>query len=277
MKLLSFTVSFILLFTACQTPQKINSPLNYQLTGHGTRTLAFVHGWGINQTYWEPQVAAFKDRYKILTLDLAGHGQSKVTRTEWTMQNYANDVVDLINQLKVDSIILIGHSMSGDVGLLVNEKISSKIIGFIGIDNLQELGTDLPDSAKAQSEMILKMFEDDYVHTVNQFAPSLFSETTDSTIRKRVVNDILNVDHKAAAATLQSVFLTSSMERKLCEKLQVPLMLINSDIHPINEELLKIHCKKGYKIFLVRGTGHYPMIEAPKEFNDRLNEALNAI
>ncbi|MBX7151611.1 alpha/beta hydrolase [bacterium] len=277
MKFANFLIVFFLLAISCQPEHKINTPLNYVLTGDGTRTLVFLHGWGINQTYWESQVAAFKDRYRILTLDLAGHGQSKVVRTEWTMQNYANDVVDLINQLKLDSVVLIGHSMSGDVNLLVNEKIPSKVIGFIGIDNLQELGTDLPDSAKAQSEMILKMFEDDYVNTVNQFAPSLFSETTDSTVRKRVVNDILNVDHKAAAATLQSVFLTSTMERKLCEKLQVPLMLINSDIHPISEDLLKKHCKKGYRIFQVHGTGHYPMIEAPQEFNDRLNDALKAI
>lgn len=277
---MKFLCAFLAVFTflSCQKPvQKIVTPLNYHITGSGTRTLVFVHGWGINQTYWEPQVAAFKDRYTILTLDLAGHGQSKVTRTEWTLQTYANDVADLIEQLKLDSVVLIGHSMSGDINLLVNEKISTKIIGFIGVDNLQELGTDLPDSAKAQSEAILKMFETDFTNTLNQFAPALFSESTDSTIRKRVISDMLNVDHQAAVATLRSTFVISAMERKLCEKLQVPLMLINSNIHPINEDLLKVHCKKGYRIFQVNGTGHYPMIEAPKEFNERLNEALNAI
>ena len=280
MKILYTLVIGSLLISACQQKpkeQKIHSPLNYSLTGQGTRTLVFVHGWCINGSYWDRQVESFKNTYKVLTLDLAGHGKSKVDRKEWTIANYANDVVDLIRQLKLDSVILIGHSMSGNINLLVYDKIPEKAIGFIGIDNLQELGKEQSDSAKAQSEGFIKMLETNFSATAHQFAYFLFSPTTDSTVRYRVMNDIMTMDTVMAAATLRSLFEESLNEAVYSKKLKIPLILINSDVHPVDEDLLTKNAGSGFKIFYIHGTGHYPMIEAPDEFNARLQEALDFI
>ena len=81
-------LSVLLLFIAlasCQTKlaqnqhKKVKSQgvkINYGLTGRGDTTLLFVHGWGINQTYWDAQVRHFSRKYKVLTFDLPGFGQS---------------------------------------------------------------------------------------------------------------------------------------------------------------------------------------------------------
>lgn len=269
---------FALFLSACgPADQKIKTPLNYSLTGQGTRTLVFVHGWCINGSYWNSQVDAFKNQYKVLTLDLAGHGRSKVERKDWSIANYANDVVDLIRQLKLDSVILIGHSMSGNINLLVYDKIPEKVTGFIGIDNLHELGKGQNDTAKAESEAFIKMLETNYTTTAHLFADYLFSPTTDSTVRARVMNDILTADTVRSAATLRSLYEESSKESVYSKKLKVPLILINSDRYHVDDKLLTKNTGSGYKVFFVKGTGHYPMIEAPQEFNARLMEALDFI
>jgi pimeloyl-ACP methyl ester carboxylesterase len=266
-----------LCISACGQPSKVTSPLHYSLTGTGSQTLVFVHGWCINGDYWNSQAEAFKDRYKILTLDLAGHGKSKVQRTEWTMQNYASDVVELLTQLKLDNVILIGHSMSGNINLLVYDKIPEKVIGFIGIDNLHELGKEQNDTAKAESEIFLKALETNFNGTAPMFANFLFSPTTDSIVRARVMNDIMAADTIMAAATLRSLFNESQKESVYSKRLKVPLVLINSDTFLVNDSLLSKNAGSGYKVFYVHGTGHYPMIEAPEEFNTKLREALERL
>lgn len=280
MRIIYALVIGCLLISACQQKpkeQKINSPLNYSLAGQGTQTLVFVHGWCINGSYWDRQVESFKDSYKVLPLDLAGHGKSKIDRKEWTIASYAADVVDLIRQLKLDSVILIGHSMSGNINLLVYDTIPEKVIGFIGIDNLHELGKEQSDTAKAESEAFIKMLETNYTSTANLFANFLFSPTTDSTIRFRVMNDIMASDTVRAAATLKSLYGESLKESVYSKKLRVPLVLVNSDRYPVDDNLLTKNAGSGYKVFFVKGTGHYPMIEAPEEFNTRLQEALDFI
>lgn len=274
---LLFVIFFVLACNPKTDQPKISSPLHFTLSGNGTQTLVFVHGWCINGSYWNNQAEAFKNKYKVLTLDLAGHGKSKVARKEWTMSNYANDIADLITQLKLDSVILIGHSMSGNINLLVYDKIPEKVIGFIGVDNLQELGKEMNDTSRAQWESFFKMLETDYRTAAGQFANFLFSPTTDSLVRDRVMHDILQADTLMAVATLRSLFEESLTEKVLSKKLKVPLLLINSDVHPVDENLLAQNAGSGYKIFYVQGTGHYPMIEAPQEFNARLQESLNFI
>ncbi|MBL7996048.1 alpha/beta hydrolase [bacterium] len=269
---------FVLCVSACRfTDPKIQTTLNYRLAGEGTRTLVFVHGWCINGSYWNSQADAFKNQYRVLTLDLAGHGRSVVERKDRSIAGYANDVVNLIRQLKLDSVILIGHSMSGNINLLVFDKIPEKVIGFIGIDNLHELGKEQSDTAKAESEAIIRALETNFTKTAPLFANFLFSPTTDSTVRFRVMNDIMTSDTVRAAATLKSLYEESLQESVYSKKLRVPLVLINSDRYPVDDNLLAKNAGSGYKVFFVKGTGHYPMVEAPEEFNERLHEALSFI
>lgn len=239
--------------------------------------MVFLHGWCINGSYWDHQIEAFKEKYKVLTLDLAGHGKSKVDRNDWSLPNYANDVVELLRQLQLDSLILIGHSMSGNINLLVYDKIPDKVIGFIGVDNLQDLGSEPNEASNAQWEGFLKSMEGNFHLTAQQFAQFFFSPSTDSAVRARVMNDVLSSDTVMAVSTLRSLYEASQKESLYSKKLKVPLLLINSDIRPVNETLLSKNAGSGYKIFYVHGTGHYPMIETPDEFNARLQEALDFI
>src|SRR5262245_11832973 len=127
---------FMLSLMACGQ-REVSSPLHYTLSGAGDTSLVFVHGWAINSSYWQSQIDHFSSRYKILAVDLQGHGQSPMKDTVITTEEYADDVVQLLSELDLKNIILIGHSMSGNINLHVYSKMPKKIIGFIGVDNLQ--------------------------------------------------------------------------------------------------------------------------------------------
>jgi len=92
-------------------------PIHYQVQGSGTPTLFFVHCWSGDQTYWKAQVSHFSPHYRVVTLDLAGHGKSDLNRKDWTISAFAQDVVAVVDDLNLDEIVLIGHSMGGNCGL----------------------------------------------------------------------------------------------------------------------------------------------------------------
>src|SRR5688572_1212330 len=62
--------------------------ISHEVYGNGDTTLLFLHGWGINKSYWDNQVNFFSPRYKVVTVDQAGFGFSDTSRTEYTIEQY---------------------------------------------------------------------------------------------------------------------------------------------------------------------------------------------
>jgi non-heme chloroperoxidase len=92
--------------------------LFYELTGSG-QPLVFCHGFGGNHVVWCQQVAAYQDRYQVLTFDQAGHGESGTSFAN-SIYDLIEDTAALIKKLGLQQPILVGHSMGASVvwGLL---------------------------------------------------------------------------------------------------------------------------------------------------------------
>ena len=152
---------FILLLLSCNDAgeQKGNKSINinnvsiaYDECGTRDTTLLFLHGWGINKDYWDDQKKYFCSQYKVVTIDLPGFGNSGKNRTDWTFEQYANDVSEFIKAKELRNVILIGHSMSGDILLLADSAYSTQLIGIVGIDNLQVPGIKYTEEQVKQNE-----------------------------------------------------------------------------------------------------------------------------
>ena len=79
--------------------------------GSGSPTLLFIHGWNCDRRYWSDQLAYFAEQHQVVAIDLAGHGESGLQRTEWTIGQFGADVASVADQLVLDDVILVGHSM----------------------------------------------------------------------------------------------------------------------------------------------------------------------
>src|SRR5438874_9374588 len=90
-------------------------PIHYETRGQGEPALVFVHGWAIDSRYWDAQVPVFARDHRVVTLDLAGHGRSGRDRKDWTVAAFGQDVRAVVEALKLPKVVLIGHSMSGNV------------------------------------------------------------------------------------------------------------------------------------------------------------------
>lgn len=250
------------------TIEREDVKITYQEVGTGDTTLLFVHGAFINMNYWSAQVDYFKHQYRVLTLDLPGHGKSGKNRTIWNIQEYRKDVCTLINELHLKNIILIGHSMGGDVILEVASKCSDSVIGFIGIDNFKNAGTAMPEEFQSQIAYILEMLKTDFANTSENYArQALLSNSTDKVIADRVIADYRNMDKNIGFNLISDCFSYYERERELMNHSKYKMYLLNVDYFPTNEKLLKKYAAFGFDITHIKGTCHYPMIENANEFN----------
>lgn len=116
-----------LIISSCQKKQEAEIPIedviahdstssadgvmvHYRVHGSGENTLILVHGWSCDQGYWEAQVEGLMADFKVVTLDLGGHGRSGTMRETWDMPSFGADVAAVVEKLNLTNTILVGHS-----------------------------------------------------------------------------------------------------------------------------------------------------------------------
>ncbi|WP_169737159.1 alpha/beta fold hydrolase, partial [Deinococcus pimensis] len=97
---------------------------NVRVHGRGERTLLFAHGFCSTSDVFARQVEAFSDEYRIVTYDLAGFGAAHADlwsrARHATLEGYAADMVDLLDELDLRRVTLVGASMSAMTGLMAS-------------------------------------------------------------------------------------------------------------------------------------------------------------
>ncbi|MCT4647635.1 MAG: alpha/beta hydrolase [Carboxylicivirga sp.] len=252
--------------------------INYYQQGQGDTTLLFIHGWCINATYWKSQLNNFSENYSVYAIDLPGFGNSKAERTNWTIEEYADDVTAFIEEMKLKKVVVIGHSMAGEIMLHLALSNNPKIIGIVGIDNFKLIDVEFSPEQLKQFDEFFSMLKKDFKNSAPAYADlALFHPSTSEEVKDRVKSDFANSDSLIGYETCMKQMQYALMDAQRLEQLNYKLYLINSDATPTNEAGLKLHCKNSFQIEAISETGHYPMIEKPQEFNLLLEKVLKEI
>lgn len=246
--------------------------LSYLDSEKGDITLLFIHGAFITKEYWNEQLAYFEKKYRVLAIDLAGHGESSHNRTACEIQNFGNDISEFINVLSLKNIIIIGHSAGSDIMLETVTKNQSEIIGLVEVDHMKNVGVELP---KKITNQLIKDLYKNFPLTCQQFAmQTLFTDNTDSEIVNRLLSDYEKMNPSVGISFLQSGFTYARREMANLRALSLKLHLVHVDYLPTNEANLKACLGDNYELHVMKGTCHYPMIESPKAFNSMLEKII---
>ncbi len=280
-------VPLLLLFlaSACGTEpetrpviKRDHAVISYTDSGGDGTTLLFVHGLNIDKTYWNDQVKYFSPDYRVVTLDLPGHGQSGKDRPHWTLRGYAGDVYTVIKQLDLKNVILIGHSMGGDINLMAATYRPKNIAGFIGIDNFKAAATPFNKKQRIEIDAFSKQLRNDFKTTSEMFVRNyLTSPATPPDVVQRVSTSFAQADPGIATKLMDDIFKMPEEEARLMPQLKVKMHLINTPQPPTDHRPLKKFAAKGYSVREIRASSHYPMIENPAELNRLLRETIEQI
>jgi pimeloyl-ACP methyl ester carboxylesterase len=249
--------------------------INYFQQGKGDTTLLFLHGWCIDGTYWKNQVDYFSENCNVYAIDLPGFGKSRAERTSWTIEEYANDVTAFIDTMNLKNVVIIGHSMAGEIMLQTALSNNSKIVGIVGVDNFKFIDVSFTPEQMKQMTDFFPMLQNDFKNSAPVYADMmLFHPTTSKEVKDRVKTDFANCDSVIGYGTFMNQMQYAYTDAQRLEQLNYKLYLINSDGFPTNEIGLNNHCKSSFQVQTIAATGHYSMIEKPTEFNLILEKVL---
>lgn len=252
--------------------------INYYQHGQGDTTLLFIHGWCIDGKYWGNQLEYFSQSYNVYAIDLPGFGTSTADRTNWTVEEYANDVMAFIGTVGLENVVIVGHSMATEVMLEVALSNNPKVVGIVGVDNIKLIDVQFTPEQLEQMNAFFPQLQNDYKNAVVGYADMmLFHPKTSEEVKERVKTDFVNCDPVIGYETCINQVQYSAGDAQRLEQLNYKLHLINCDYFPTSEAGLKNHCKSGYQLEILPETGHYPMIEKPVAFNQALDKVLTGI
>ena len=248
-----------------------NTIINFEVTGTGNTALIFVHGWMGNSRWWDSQRDHFSSKYLIAQMDLAGHGRSEISRKDWSVKAYAEDIKAVADTLDVENIILVGHSMSG-ANVVEAASLLKKAVAIILVDTLKDLDQLMPPEQTAQ---FFGMLRNDYRGTIENVMPQfLFAKTSPAEVVSRITKEFLKYSPELSIAALTPFYTTDIREAAV--KVKIPVRAINADLTPTE---LAVNRKYfgDFDFCNLEGVGHYPMLENPTEFNAVLGRILNEL
>lgn len=247
----------------------------YRTCGTGDPSLLFIHGWSCDGRYWQNQLSAFSKTYRVITIDLAGHGHSSQGRLDYTMRAFAEDVKAVIEKEGVNQAILIGHSMGGGVMAEAARLMPDTVIAIIGIDTLHNVAESLPQQVLDE---MTEPFEVDFQKAMEAFVSPMLPTGTDGELIRWVTEDMSSAPQAVALSAFRNYMgqYINNEASQVFEDIRVPVVSINARLWPTSPDENKQHIKS-YKLFYIEETGHFPMLEKPKEFNTLLMDALRYI
>jgi pimeloyl-ACP methyl ester carboxylesterase len=240
--------------------------------GKGDTALVFLHGWGGDREYWKNQADAFAGDYTVVTVDQAGHGASGKDRKAWTVESLAGDVEAVVKDLGLKRVILVGHSMGGPVALRAAKRLPGTVVAVVGVDTLQNAELKRPEELV---KSLTAGLEKDFKGMVGGMFGGMLAEKSDPALREWLGAKAASRDPAVALALMRDLFALD--QAKALKKAGVPVRCVNSAGGFPFFTPTAVGTNRKYADFdavTIDDVGHYPMLEKPKEFNDKLRAVL---
>ncbi len=243
----------------------------YHIEGKGSPALVFVHGWSCDRTYWRDQIGAFARTHTVVAVDLAGHGESGAERRDWSMAAFGADVAAVIKEEGLRKVILVGHSMGGEVCLEAARALPGRIIGIVGVDTFQDFYEVM---TRGQIDEFVAPFKADFKAATDFFVRAMFPWGVDPNLVERVVRGMSSARPAVAIAAFEALF--AYRPAQALRDVRLPIRVINSDKYPTNiAGNRKIAASFGARI--ITGRGHFLHMEEPGEFNRLLEQIVDEL
>ena len=247
--------------------------IDYRVYGNGDPAVILVHGWAADANYWSGQIDALAARYTVVAVNLAGHGASGGNRSEWSIQNYAQDVAAVAREVPNSHLVLVGHSMGAAVVLAATPIIGPRVIGVVAVEALRSVGE--PPLRSQEIERRVAPFDADFIGATRRLViDSLFPKDADAVLAKKVAYDMSLEPPAVAVPSLRS--LLSFDLAAVLPAIHVPVYAINSDLAPTNATRIR-KVLPDFTLDVLDHSSHFPMLEAPQRFNPLLMKDLAAI
>ncbi|MDD5571226.1 MAG: alpha/beta hydrolase [Bacteroidales bacterium] len=249
-----------------QTINFKGAKINFCERGEGN-AIVLLHGFTESLEIWNDFTEKLSEKYKVITVDLPGHGKSECFAEAHTMEFMANCVKAVLGFLNVEKCVMIGHSMGGYVALAFTNKFPEMISGF-GLFHSSAFA-DTSD-AKENRMRAIKIIRKSHRDYLNQFIPDLFAPGNVERLKTEIEKLKTNASEKMTAEGIIAAQL-GMLERKeyldLLSETDVPVLFIlgkKDKRIPFEKAAMQINLPKHSEVTIL-DCGHMGYLEAPEE------------
>ncbi len=243
--------------------------------------LVLVHGFPLDHTMWEPQIARFSAGYRVIAPDLRGFGHSPATDAPVSMETMADDVAALLDALEVrQPVVLCGLSMGGYVAFQFARKYGQRLRGLVLCNT--RAAADSAEAVAQRRRMAEHVLASGTEYLTEIMLPKVFAEAT-------FRDNPAVIDHQrramARAPVAGIVAALDGLARRpdvhdLLPSIRVPTLVVAGQLDAISppEEMRAFAGKiPGAKFVVLPGCAHMTPLESPQAFNAELARFLEAL
>ncbi|HYC52484.1 MAG TPA: alpha/beta fold hydrolase [Gemmatimonadaceae bacterium] len=252
-----------------------NLDIGYDDIGAGMPVL-FAHAFPLNRTMWAPNVSALVERCRCVTADFRGFGESAAA-PPYSMDQYADDLAQLLDVLHIDKVVLVGCSMGGYVSFAFWRRHRDRVRALVLADT--RAGADSEEARERRRQLIATARAEGSVSVANAQIASLVGKTT----RAKQPDTYDAVHRMMAQAPTDGVVgaLEAMMLRPdstpLLASIDVPTLIVvgEEDVPtPVKESRAMHERIPGSILEVIVSAGHLANLERPAAFNHVLSEFL---
>lgn len=266
--------------------------------GRGEEPLLLMHGFGHSARVWDPFVADLVDRYHVLALDARGHGDSQHDpEYRYHHAGMAKDLEVVLDELGLESIVLVAHSMGGYAALRFVARHPERVHRLVLVDAGAQLASRARQSVERQAPDATYANEGEYVDAISsahpftpretllRLAPHWLRETEDGRLAPRLDPAFLKPRSSPDAPANKRAFDRKGWAREETERLwgycaavACPTLVMRGEHSPMlsaeTTDRMVGQVMKDARAVCIPGAGHAVMLDAPETFRSALLEFL---
>lgn len=240
----------------------------YSSTAGSGPTIVFVHGWTCDTSSWREQVPVFDDEYRVVVLDLPGHGRSESPEDgAFSMDLFARAVEAVRAEAGADKIVLVGHSMGAVVIRQYAIKYPDRVAGLVAVDGPLDLrafgnaggGGALPALTEENRKNMIR---------------GMFGPETSAALKEHIMSMMLATPEATAIGAGAAMF---DPAIRTADVIGAPTLAVAAGTSPLPDAEAMKDIVPRIEVTQVAGTGHFLMMEKPDEFNRLLGAFLDRI
>lgn len=235
-------------------------PIKSSVMGSG-ETIIFVHGWTCDESVWADQVEYFSDDYRVVTLDLPGHGLSgQPHEHDFSMELFADAVEAVRAEVGAERVVLVGHSMGAVVIRQYALDHPNSVAGLVAVDGPIDLRNLQPIPMDGMT-----------LETRESLIRGFFVPGTSEELRQEILDMMLAAPAETASGAFEAMFSPNTRPGEVVEAPTLSVLAgqtwLTSD--PTHREVFP-----DWEATEIADTGHFLMMEKPAEFNALLDAFL---
>ncbi len=250
--------------------------VGYTDQGNGT-PLVFIHAFPLSKAMWQPQVNALKDTYRVITIDLGGHGESDIVPWNDSLDGYAQAIIRLLDHLEITQAVFVGLSMGGYTLFSIYRHYSDRVKAMVLAGTRAQADTE--EGKAGRHSMAEVAFSDGASAIAEMMLPKLLAPSTMAHHPEIVEQVRQMILHTSTAGIVVDLVAMAARpdSTDLLPTITCPTLVIvgeDDQATPLAESQYIAQRIPGSTFVSIPQAGHLSNVEQPAAFNQALNSFL---